>query len=347
MKKTKIIKIGNIKIGGGNKITVQSMVKERSLSKTIKEIHSLEASECDIVRIAIPDFYAARDLKKIKSETRVPIVADIHFNYKLAIKAIENGADKIRINPGNIGSVEKVKAVIRCAKEHKIPIRVGVNSGSLEKNLLLKYKHASAGAMVESAKGWIKKIEDMGFDKMVVSLKSSDVIESIEAYRKISKEIAYPLHLGITAASGGMNGLIRSAIGIGVLLNEGIGDTIRVSLSGPSVDEVYAGLEILRSLGLRKDLPTIIACPTCGRCRIDVAGLVKKIESEIRNHRKIKGLKIAVMGCVVNGPGEAKDADLGVSGGDGRGIIFKKGKIIKKVSERKIVDALMEELCKE
>ncbi|MDD5529985.1 MAG: flavodoxin-dependent (E)-4-hydroxy-3-methylbut-2-enyl-diphosphate synthase [bacterium] len=346
---TKEVKIGNNLIGGKNPILIQSMTKSSSISAIIKEINVLESMKCEIIRIAVPDFKTARAIKKIKKETSIPIVADIHFNYRLAIESIENGADKIRINPGNIGGKEKVKTVINCAKEHNIPIRVGINSGSLEKQLLTKYGSPVAEALVESAEIWVKTIEDMGFDKMVLSIKSSDTLETIIAYRKISSKLNYPLHLGITAASGGNIGIVRSSVGIGTLLAEGIGDTIRVSLTGTSVEEVKIGYEILKTLNIRENNIQIVACPTCGRCQINVLKLVNKIEKELNkiSYKPKSAIKIAVMGCVVNGPGEAKDADFGITGGKEEGIIFKKGKIIKKVLEKNIVSVLMEEICKE
>ncbi|MDI6840394.1 MAG: flavodoxin-dependent (E)-4-hydroxy-3-methylbut-2-enyl-diphosphate synthase [bacterium] len=344
-KLTKQVQVGGVKIGGGVPISIQSMTKSKTIKAIIKEIKGLESIGCDLVRIAIPDFDSARKIKEIKSETRIPIIADIHYNYRLAIESIKAGADKVRINPGNIGGKERVKEVVRCAKDYGVPIRVGVNSGSLEHDILQKYSRPTAGALVESVKKWVQIIEDFGFDSLVLSLKSSDTYTTVEAYRKISNELNYPLHIGVTATSPGIPGIVRSAVGIGTLLSEGIGDTIRVSVTGSSIDEVKLGKEILHSLHLRDEEPQIISCPTCGRCEIPVEKLVYKVKRELLNGIK-KPLQIAVMGCIVNGPGEAMDADFGVTGGNGIGIIFKKGKIIKKVAEDKIVATLMDEIRK-
>ncbi len=343
-----------MKIGEGAPISVQSMVKSRgrgsSLTKQIiKEIHKLEELGCDLIRIAVPDFESARQIKQIKCEIKIPLIADIHYNYKLAIEAVKQGADKIRINPGNIGGKAKVKEVVRCLKDYGVSMRVGVNSGSLESDLVKKYGKSTAPALAESIFRWVKIIEnfDFDFDQMVLSVKSSDPCITIDAYRLVSKEVDYPLHLGVTAASGGMSGTIRSAVGIGTLLAEGIGDTIRVSLTGDSKEEVKLGNEILRSLDLRDEAIQVIACPTCGRCEIDVESLVQEIEEKLNSVGAAptgESLRIAVMGCIVNGPGEARDADFGVTGSRNKGIIFKKGKIIKKVAKNKIVEILLEEI---
>lgn len=339
---TKQVKVGKVLIGGSAPISIQSMTKTKTIPEIIREIKELQSAGCELVRIAVPDFDHARALKKIKKEVETPIIADIHYNYRLALEAIKSGADKIRINPGNIGSKERVKEIVKCAKEYNIPIRIGVNSGSLEPDLRSKYG-ATAKAFYESAKRWTKIIENFGFTQLVLSLKSSDPLTTISAYRKVSKELNYPLHLGVTAVSGGVPGIVKSTIGIGTLLLEGIGDTIRVSLTGPSIEEIKVGKEILMALNLSKGIQ-IIACPTCARCEIDVEKLCSEVESRINSYNG-KPLRIAVMGCIVNGPGEAKDADFGITGGKGMGFIFKKEKVIKKVPEDKIVAALMEEIC--
>jgi (E)-4-hydroxy-3-methylbut-2-enyl-diphosphate synthase len=351
---TKQVTVGNVKIGGGAPVSVQSMIKPKRGSglrtnrakEIIGEIHRLQFAGCELIRIAVPDFPAAKRIKQIKQETDIPIIADIHFNYKLAIEAAKNGADKIRINPGNIGSREKVRQVVECMKDYGIPIRVGVNSGSLEADILKKYGRPSAPALAESMCRWVKIIEDFGFDKMVLSMKSSDPLVTIDTYRLVSDKLDYPLHVGVTAASGGIAGIVRTSIGIGALLVDGIGDTIRVSLTGDSRDEVKAGREILMSLGLREGI-YIMSCPTCDRCEIDVEGLALEIEEKLSLEKWIhteKSLRIAVMGCIVNGPGEAKDADFGVAGSRDACAIFKKGKVVRKVSQDKIVDALLKEI---
>lgn len=341
-KLTKQVTVGNVKVGGGALVSVQSMTKEKTTNAIIKEIKELESLGCDLVRIAIPDFKAAREVKTIKPKVSIPIIADIHFNYRLAIEAIKSGADKVRINPGNIGSKNKVKEVVKCARDSGIPIRIGVNSGSLEKELLAKYGSPKPEALVESIKRWVNYIESLDFDQLVLSLKSSDTYTTIEAYRQISQELNYPLHIGVTATGTGISGMVRSCIGIGSLLTEGIGDTLRVSLTGPARDEVKLGHEILKALHLKDAVPQIIACPTCGRCEIDVAALVNKVEKGLNGIKK--PLQIAIMGCVVNGPGEARDADFGITGRKDEVFIFKKGEIIKTVPENKAVAALLEEI---
>ncbi len=347
-KKTRPIKVKDLIIGGNAPISVQSMTKKLAsdIKGTIREIQDLEKAGCDIARIAVPDFDTANAIKKIKKRIDIPLVADIHFNHKLAIESIKNGADKIRINPGNIGSKEKIGEIVKCAKDYDVPIRIGVNSGSLEKDILEKHKKPCADALVESAKRACETFEDMDFGSIIVSLKSADVLSTIEAYTKFSSLFDYPLHIGITEAGISPFGFIRSSIGIGTLLCNGIGDTIRVSLTASPVQEVIAGIEILKSLGIRKG-PIIISCPTCGRCQIDVQRITEEVNSKLNNSQlktHNSKLKIAIMGCIVNGPGEAKEADIGISGGKGIGILFKKGKVIKKVKEEEIVNTLMEEL---
>ena len=340
------VKIGNKKIGGNNPILVQSMTNTdtHDIGKTIEQIKRLEAEGCDIIRVAVPDIKAAEAIKEIKKNINIPLVADIHFDYRLAIKSIENGADKIRINPGNIGREENIKKVVEIAKERGIPIRIGVNSGSLEKEILHKYKGITAEAVVESALKNVLILEKLGFYDIVISLKTPNVPLTIEAYKLASSKVNYPLHVGITEAGTIEAGTIKSAIGIGTLLYLGIGDTIRVSLTGDPVHEVRVGRQILRSLGLLKEGVEIISCPTCGRTKIDLIRLAEEVEKRTKHIKK--PLKVAVMGCVVNGPGEAKEADIGIAGGDGEGIIFKKGKVYKKVKEEELVEELMKEIEK-
>jgi len=314
------------------------------IEKTIEQIKRLEAEGCDIIRVAVPDMEAAEAIKEIKKNINIPLVADIHFDYRLAIKSIENGADKIRINPGNIGREENIKKVVEIAKEKGIPIRIGVNSGSLEKEILHKYKGVTAEAVVESALKNVLILEKLGFYDIVISLKTTNVPLTIEAYKLASSKVDYPLHVGITEAGTIEAGTIKSAIGIGTLLYLGIGDTIRVSLTGDPVHEVRVGRQILRSLGLLKEGVEIISCPTCGRTKIDLIRLAEEVEKRTRNIKK--PLKVAVMGCAVNGPGEAKEADIGIAGGDGEGVIFKKGKVYKKVKEEELVEELMKEIEK-
>lgn len=340
------VKIGNKKIGGNNPILVQSMTNTdtHDIGKTIEQIKRLEAEGCDIIRVAVPDIKAAEAIKEIKKNINIPLVADIHFDYRLAIKSIENGADKIRINPGNIGREENIKKVVEIAKERGIPIRIGVNSGSLEKEILHKYKGVTAEAVVESALKNVLILEKLGFYDIVISLKTPNVPLTIEAYKLASSKVNYPLHVGITEAGTIEAGTIKSAIGIGTLLYLGIGDTIRVSLTGDPVHEVRVGRQILRSLGLLKEGVEIISCPTCGRTKIDLIRLAEEVEKRTKHIKK--PLKVAVMGCVVNGPGEAKEADIGIAGGDGEGIIFKKGKVYKKVKEEELIEELMKEIEK-
>lgn len=342
--KTKIIQIGNCKIGGGNPILIQSMTntKTEDIEATIAQILELEQAGCEIIRCTVPTLEAAKAIKEIKSKIHIPLVADIHFDYKMAIAAIENGADKIRINPGNIGSIDKVKAVVDTAKERNIPIRVGVNSGSLEKNLIEKYGGVTAEGIVESALDKVHIIEELGYDNLVISIKSSDVMMCVHAHELLAGKTPYPLHVGITEAGTLQSGNIKSAIGLGIILNQGIGDTIRVSLTGNPVEEVKSARLILRTLGLRKGGIEVVSCPTCGRTQIDLIALAEKVEKLVEDYPF--NLKVAVMGCAVNGPGEAKEADLGIAGGRNEGLLIKKGEILRKVPEEQLLAALKEEL---
>lgn len=342
--KTKKVKIGNTYIGDDSKITVQSMTNTdtRNVRETIAQIHRLEEAGCDIVRCAVLDIEACYAIKEIIKEISIPLVADIHFDYRLALKSIENGISALRINPGNIGSIDKVKEVAKAAKDKNIPIRIGVNSGSLKKELLDKYGKVCPEALVESALEHIRILENVNYDDIVVSIKSSNVIQMIDSYRMISKVVDYPLHLGVTEAGTVWRGTIKSSIGIGALLSEGIGDTIRVSLTGDPVEEVKVGREILKSIGYLKEGIEFISCPTCGRTAIDLINIAEEVEKRLINYEK--NIKVAVMGCVVNGPGEAREADIGIAGGNGEGLIFKKGKIIKKVKENQLVDELVNEI---
>ncbi|WP_347024287.1 flavodoxin-dependent (E)-4-hydroxy-3-methylbut-2-enyl-diphosphate synthase [Hungatella hathewayi] len=346
-KQTKTVSIGNRKIGGGNPILIQSMcnTKTEDAEATVAQILALEEAGCDIIRVAVPTMEAAGALKEIKRQIHIPLVADIHFDYRLALAAIENGADKIRINPGNIGSEERVRTVVDKAKEYGIPIRVGVNSGSLEKELLEKYHGVTAEGIVESALMKVRMIEAMGYDNLVISIKSSDVLMCIKAHELIAEQTAYPLHVGITEAGTVRSGTIKSSVGLGIILHQGIGDTIRVSLTGDPVEEVMTAKQILKTLGLRKGGVEVVSCPTCGRTRIDLISLANRVEAMVTEFDHLD-VKVAVMGCVVNGPGEAKEADLGVAGGIGEGLLFRKGEIIRKVPEESLLDALREELIK-
>jgi (E)-4-hydroxy-3-methylbut-2-enyl-diphosphate synthase len=345
-KNTKIISIGKVRIGGSNPVAVQSMTKTytHDIKATIKQIHKLQDAGCQIVRCAVPEEKDALAIRQIKKHIKIPLVADIHFNYRLAIAAIESGADKIRINPGNIGGEENLKAVVSACKERRVPIRIGVNSGSLEKEILKKHKHPTAKALVESALKNIRILERLNFHDIVVSIKSTSVPVTIEAYRLLSEKVRYPLHIGVTEAGISTSGIIKSSVGIGALLAEGIGDTIRVSLTGDPVTEVVVAKEILKSLELIRSGVTIISCPTCGRCEIDVEAIAKAIEKGTKGVKK--PVKIAIMGCMVNGPGEAADADVGLAGGKGMGLIFRSGKIVKKVPESEMVRELMNEVRK-
>lgn len=341
---TKVIKIKDKVIGGGNPILIQSMTNTRTddVAATVLQIKGLEKSGCDIIRCAVPDMAAAKAISEIKKEISIPLVADIHFDYRLAIAAIENGADKIRINPGNIGAAERVRAVVDCAKAHDVPIRVGVNSGSLEKELIEKYGAVTAEGLVESALSKVKMIEDMDYDKLVISIKSSDVMMCAKAHKLIAEKTEYPLHVGITEAGTLYYGNIKSALGLGMILGAGIGDTIRVSLTGEPKEEIKAAKYILRALGLKKNGIEVISCPTCGRTQIDLIGLAQKV-TDMTEEFDLP-IKVAVMGCVVNGPGEAKEADIGIAGGKGEGLLIKKGKIVKKLPENELLDALRQEL---
>lgn len=341
---TKEVWIGNVMIGGNSPIKIQSMTntKTEDVKATVAQIKKLQAAGCDIIRCAVPTMEAALAFKEIKKEISIPIVADIHFDYKLAIAAMENGADKIRINPGNIGSRDRIKAVVNVAKERNIPIRVGVNSGSLEKELVQKYHGVTAEGLVESALDKVKWIEDMGYDNLVISIKSSDVMMCVKAHELISKQTNYPLHVGITESGTLMSGNIKSAIGLSLILSQGIGDTIRVSLTGDPLEEIKSAKIILRTLGLCKGGIEVVSCPTCGRTKIDLISLANQVENMVADIPL--DLKVAVMGCVVNGPGEAKEADIGIAGGIGEGLLIKHGKIIKKVPEKELLGALREEL---
>ena len=341
---TKKINIGGRVIGGGEPVAIQSMTntKTEDVKSTVEQILRLEKAGCEIIRCTVPTLEAAEAIKEIKKQIHIPLVADIHFDYRMAIAAMENGADKIRINPGNIGSIEKIKSVVDCAKERNIPIRVGVNSGSLEKPLIEKYGGVTAEGIVESALDKVHTIEDLGYDNLVISIKSSDVMMCVKAHELLAGKTVYPLHVGITEAGTVMSGSIKSSIGLGLILNQGIGDTIRVSLTGDPIEEIKAAKLILRTLGLRKGGIEVVSCPTCGRTQIDLISLAEQVSKLVEDYPL--DIKVAVMGCVVNGPGEAKEADLGIAGGIGEGILIKKGEIIKKVPESELLSTLKYEL---
>jgi len=345
-KKTRQIKVGEVKIGGMAPVAVQSMTNTftQDIASTVSQIRQLEEAGCEIIRVAVPDEAAAHAISSIKKKISIPIIADIHFDFRLAIASARAGADGLRINPGNIGGVKKVKAVVECAKELNIPIRIGVNSGSLEKDILKKYNGASAEAMVESAVRHIELLKSLDFHQIKVSIKASDVHRTVEAYRLLSSKTNLPLHVGVTEAGALFPGIVKSSLGIGMLLAEGIGDTIRVSLTRDPVEEVRVGFEILKALDIRRRGPEIISCPTCGRCKIALFDIVKQVDKALLTSSL--DIKIAIMGCIVNGPGEAKEADIGIAGGDGKGILFKKGRVIKKVPEEKLVEVLLEEVQK-
>ena len=330
------VSVGNVKIGGNNPISIQSMTNTdtRDAEATIAQIKRLEEVGCDIVRVAIPDMTAAKNIAKIKSEVNIPVIADIHFDYRLALEVIDQGVDGVRINPGNIGSIDRVKMVVEKCKEKNLKIRIGVNGGSLEKELLQKYGSATAEALVESAMNHVKILEDLDFRNIVISLKSSDIYKTLEAYELISKQVDYPLHIGITESGSVKKGTIKSSIGVGALLLKGIGDTIRISLTGDPCEEVIVGKEILRSLDLLNDKIKVVSCPTCGRCNIDLISVVNEVEEKI-NHME-KDITVAIMGCAVNGPGEAREADIVIAGGKEEGLLFKKGEIIRKIKQEDI-----------
>ena len=342
---TKQIKIGSVAVGGGAPCSVQSMCSTdtRDTASTIAQIDRLAAAGCEIVRCAVLDMEAATALARIKSRSPIPVVADIHFDYKLALQVLAGGIDGLRLNPGNIGERWKVEEVVKSARERQVPIRIGVNAGSLEKELLERFGHPTAEAMVESALGHIHILEELGYDQIKVSLKASDVMKTVEAYRLLSAKVEYPLHIGITEAGTIFSGTIKSSVGLGILLADGIGDTLRVSLTGDPVDEVRVGYEILKSLGLRKRGVNFISCPTCGRCQINLIRVAEDVE------RRLAGIEssitVAVMGCVVNGPGEAREADFGIAGGKGEGLLFRHGEIVRKVPEAELADALVQEIC--
>ncbi len=341
---TKVVQIGKRQIGGGNPILIQSMcnTKTEDVKATVEQILALEHAGCDIIRVAVPTMEAAAALTEIKRQIHIPLVADIHFDYRLAIAAIECGADKIRINPGNIGSRERIQAVVDKAKEYGVPIRVGVNSGSLEKPLVEKYGGVTAEGLVESALDKVSLIEQMGYDNLVISIKSSDVMMCVKAHELIAKKTHYPLHVGITEAGTVIAGNIKSAVGLGLILSQGIGDTIRVSLTGSPLEEIKSAKLILKTLGLRRGGVEVVSCPTCGRTQIDLIGLANQVETLVQGYPL--DIKVAVMGCVVNGPGEAKEADLGVAGGIGEGLLIRKGEIVKKLPESELLPALKAEL---
>lgn len=341
---TREVRIGNRVIGGGNPVLIQSMTntKTEDVQATVAQIKRLTAAGCEIIRCAVPTIEAAKALGEIKRQIEIPLVADIHFDYKLAIAAMENGADKIRINPGNIGSKERIRAVVDVAKERNIPIRVGVNSGSLEKELVAKYHGVTAEGLVESALDKVHLIEENGYDNLVISIKSSDVMMCVHAHELIAKKTDYPLHVGITEAGTITSGNIKSAIGLGLILNQGIGDTIRVSLTGDPLEEIKSAKLILRTLGLRKGGIEVVSCPTCGRTQIDLIALANRVEDMVADIPL--DIKVAVMGCVVNGPGEAREADIGIAGGIGEGLLIKHGEIVRKLPEEELLDALRNEL---
>ena len=345
-KKTHQIRVGQVKIGGMAPIAVQSMTNTftQDIASTVFQIRQLEKAGCEIIRVAVPDEEAAKAIKPIKEKISIPVIADIHFDFRLAIASARAGADGLRINPGNIGSVKKVKAVVECAKELNIPIRIGVNSGSVEKDILKKYNGASAEAMVESAVRHIELLKSLDFHQIKVSIKASDVHRTVEAYRLLSSKTDLPLHVGVTEAGALFPGIVKSSLGIGMLLAKGIGDTIRVSLTRDPAEEVRVGFEILKALNIRRRGPEIVSCPTCGRCKIPLFDIVERVDNALLNSSL--DVKIAIMGCIVNGPGEAKEADIGIAGGNGKGILFKKGRVVKKIPEEKLVEILLEEVRK-
>lgn len=345
-RKTRVVDVGGIKIGGGNPISIQSMCNTdtRDVESTVKQIMQLEEAGCEIIRVAVPDMEAAEAIASIKKQIHIPLVADIHFDYRLALECIKNGIDKVRINPGNIGDRSRVKLVADAAKANGVPIRIGVNGGSLEKRLVEKYGGATAEALVESALGHVAILDELNFSDVVVSIKMSNVPVMLDAYRRFSEVSDIPLHIGVTESGTERMGTIKSSVGIGALIAEGIGDTMRVSLTADPVNEIYVARDILRVLGERNDGVEFVSCPTCGRTQIDLISIANEVEKRLQNCRK--SIKVAVMGCVVNGPGEARDADIGLAGGCGEGLIFKKGEILRKVPENMLVDELIKEIDK-
>ena len=343
-RKTRTTYVGKVPVGGGHLVVVQSMTKTNTLDveATVKQIQSLESIGCEIIRLAVPNMKAAKVLGTIKKSVSIPVIADIHFDWRLALEAIEQGVDGLRINPGNIGAKWKIREVVTAAKNNLIPIRIGINAGSLEKDLLKKYGHPKPEALVESAERSITMLEGMDFTNIKISLKGSDVLTTVDAYRLFSDKYDYPLHIGVSESGPPSTGIIKSSVGCGILLSEGIGDTMRISLTAEPEEEVRVAYEILKALGLRKKGAEIVSCPTCGRCGIDLTGLATEVEYRLRKINK--PMKIAVMGCVVNGPGEAREADIGIAGGKGIGILFRKGKIIKKIKEKDLFDELMREI---
>jgi len=347
-RKTKNIFYNNIGVGSDYPITVQSMTntKTHNVEDTVNQIKKLQKAGCEIIRVAVPDMKAALALSKIKKQIEIPLIADIHFDYKLAIKSIEQGVDGLRINPGNIGNKKRVEAVVKAAKQNEIPIRIGVNSGSIEKDLLNKYGKPTAEGMVESVIKHVRILEDFEFYNIVISMKSTDVLMTLKAHKILSEKLDYPFHIGITESGSGKEGIIKSSVGLGLLLERGFGDTVRVSLTGDPVQEVYTAYEILKTLKIRNKGITIISCPTCGRTEVDLEKITKEVKNKIKKYHKDfeNGLEVAVMGCAVNGPGEAREADLGIACGKNKGILFKKGEIIKKVNEDEIIDVLIKEI---
>ena len=343
-KQKRIVNIGGVKIGGDNPVAIQSMCNTdtRDVKATVNQIHELENAGCEIIRVAVPDMVAAKAVADIKKQIHIPLVVDIHFDYRLALECMKNGADKVRINPGNIGDRDRVKQVVEMAKEREIPIRIGVNGGSLERELLQKYGGVTADALVESAMGHVAILDALNFNNVVVSIKISDVPKMLCAYRKFNEISDIPLHIGVTESGTLKGGTIKSAVGIGALLAEGIGDTMRVSLTANPVEEIYTAYDIQKVLGMRKTGAEIVSCPTCGRTQLDLISIANEVEKRAANIDK--PIKIAVMGCAVNGPGEAREADIGIAGGKGEGLIFKKGEIIKKVPQDRLVDELMKEI---
>lgn len=345
-KQTRQISIGGVKVGGGAPITVQSMTNTftHEIGATVEQIHRLEAAGCELVRVAVPDAAAVEAISSIKKQISIPLIADIHFDYRLALGAVRAGADALRINPGNIGGAKKVKAVAKLARERGIAIRIGVNAGSLEKEILKRYGSATPEAMVESALRHIELLESFDFHDIKLSIKASDVARTVEAYRLAASKTDFPLHVGVTEAGTLISGTVKSALGIGILLADGIGDTIRVSLTRDPVDEVRVGFQILKALKIRQRGPDIVSCPTCGRCEIDLVDVVERVESALIT--KTTPVQLAIMGCVVNGPGEAREADIGIAGGKGHGVLFKKGKVVRKVPEDRLVETILEEVEK-